>query len=153
MENHEEKSINKGFVEGLLWSIDRLVKPLLKPFSRNSNPISIYEEDLEPLQRMLARIKATLKDSDNLAIRQRGRGRGEFLKLWVTELQALECSAEDIIEELEFQAFRKEKVAEFKTHLRLKYICHFLTLLHFYLFLVNSSSLLMTETKLSFWGL
>ena len=107
-----EAEISKSFVGSLLWKIERLAKPLLRAFGQNSEPPSIYEEDLEPLRRMLARIRASLRDSESRKIED------ELHKLWVCELRELECSAEDIIEELEFQALAKQKLTEFQSQLR-----------------------------------
>ncbi|TVU14046.1 hypothetical protein EJB05_37491, partial [Eragrostis curvula] len=89
----------------------RLAASVLQPFGPSSEPSSIDDGELDKLKSKLKRIRATLRDAEDRVVAD------ESSKLWLRELRDVEHAAEDVLEELEFEALRATRLEPFKAQL------------------------------------
>ncbi|GJN27061.1 hypothetical protein PR202_gb15044 [Eleusine coracana subsp. coracana] len=89
----------------------KLAAPLLHPFGPSSEPVALDDGDLEKLKSKLRRIRATLQAAEDRVVAD------DFVRLWLRELRDLEYAAEDVLEELEFEALRAARLEQFKAQL------------------------------------
>ncbi|KAK3144953.1 hypothetical protein QOZ80_4AG0320300 [Eleusine coracana subsp. coracana] len=101
----------RNFLGDFALRAKRLAAPLLQPFGPSSEPSTIDDGELDKLKSKLKRINATLRDAENLVVSD------ESAKLWLRELRDLEHAAEDVLEELEFEALRATLLEPFKAQL------------------------------------
>ncbi|XP_038973358.1 putative disease resistance protein RGA3 isoform X2 [Phoenix dactylifera] len=92
---------------GILSSITRMTDKLAAPIRRSlggsssSDPHSV-EEDLNKLKSTLETIEAVLYDAEKREIRE------ESVKLWLSELKAVACDSEDVLDEFEYELLRSK---------------------------------------------
>ncbi|KAJ3670297.1 hypothetical protein LUZ60_010621 [Juncus effusus] len=113
MANHESLLSDKlkDAVGAFYYASMKLATPILKKFGSGSKPAPLDEEELEQLKSKLEGIRALLKEADRLSISD------ESVKLWLRELRDLECSAEDVLEEIDFESIRSTRLEKFKVEL------------------------------------
>ena len=114
MDKHGEKTIIHTLRDALphfAVKSKKLASPLLEPFGRASQPASVDDDELTALKSKLRRIRATLRDDENLSVTDRS------VQLWLAELGDLEHRAEDVVEELEHESRRSAQLEELKQDL------------------------------------
>uniref|UniRef100_A0A0E0H343 NB-ARC domain-containing protein n=1 Tax=Oryza nivara TaxID=4536 RepID=A0A0E0H343_ORYNI len=85
----------------------RLAAPLLQPFGRASEAVALDGAEIDGLRR----IRAALRAAEERVVTD------DFVRLWLRELEDLERMAEDVLEELEFEALRASRLERFKLQL------------------------------------
>ncbi|EHA8589605.1 putative disease resistance RPP13-like protein 1 [Cocos nucifera] len=92
-----------GILSSIIWMADKLAAPIRRTLggSSSSDPHSV-EEDLNKLKSTLETIEAVLYDAEKREIRE------ESVKLWLRELKAVACDAEDVLDEFEYELLRSK---------------------------------------------
>jgi hypothetical protein len=88
----------RDFLDDFAFRAKRLLAPLLQPFGPSSEPSAIDEGELDKLKSKLKRTRAALRAAEDRVVAD------DFVRLWLQELRDLEHAAEDVLEELEFEA-------------------------------------------------
>ncbi|CAD6263072.1 unnamed protein product [Miscanthus lutarioriparius] len=101
----------RDFLDDFTFRAKRLAAPLLHKFGPSSEPGAVDDAELDKLRSRLRRIRATLRAAEDRVVAD------EFVALGLRELRDLEHAAEDVLEELEFEALRAARLEEFKAHL------------------------------------
>ena len=101
----------RDFLDDFTFRAKRLAAPLLHKFGPSSEPSAIDDGELDKLRSRLRRIRATLRAAEDRVVAD------HFVALWLRELRDLEHAAEDVLEELEFEALRAARLEGFKAHL------------------------------------
>ncbi|KAL6652399.1 hypothetical protein ACP70R_011324 [Stipagrostis hirtigluma subsp. patula] len=101
----------RDLLDDFAFRAKRLAAPLLQPFGPFSEPGCIDDEELNKLKSKLKRIRATLRAAEDRVVAD------DFVRLWLRELRDLEHAAEDVLEELEFEALRSARLEQFKIQL------------------------------------
>jgi Rx N-terminal domain len=117
MENRETlftklKEVMKS-LESFLHTSKKLALPLGKRFNHSSKPTFIDQEVLSRLKLKMEAIRATLVKADVLGMDD------AWDRLWLRELRDLECWAEDVVEEIQFESMKATRLEEFKLELLL----------------------------------
>ncbi|KAJ3693599.1 hypothetical protein LUZ60_009079 [Juncus effusus] len=86
----------------LISSFSSLAIKLLPQTSSSSDEDHANEKELDKLMKTLKRIKATLHDAEEREIED------ESVKLWVKELKQVAYSAEDVLDEYQYEVLRAE---------------------------------------------
>nr|CAB3487620.1 unnamed protein product [Digitaria exilis] len=101
----------RDFLDDFAFRAKRLAAPLLRPFGPSAEPAAVDDAELDRLKAKLRRIRATLRAAEDRVVAD------EFVALWLRELRDLEHAAEDVLEELEFEALRSARLEGFKAQL------------------------------------
>lgn len=101
----------RDFLDDFAFRAKRLAAPLLQPFGPSSEPSAVGDGELDRLKSKLKRIRATLRAAEDRVVTD------DFVALWLRELRDLEHAAEDVLEELEFEALRAARLELFKAQL------------------------------------
>ncbi|KAJ3708980.1 hypothetical protein LUZ61_012685 [Rhynchospora tenuis] len=114
MENQETLFTKlKKPIEAFVYASTKLALPLRKPFGHSSKPTFVDEEALAKLKLKMEAIRATLVKADALAMNDAQD------RVWLRELRDLECWAEDVVEEIQFESMRNTRLEQFKLELML----------------------------------
>ncbi|RLM75535.1 hypothetical protein C2845_PM15G14150 [Panicum miliaceum] len=101
----------RDFLDDFSFRAKRLAAPLLRPFGPSAEPGAVDDGELDKLRAKLRRIRATLRAAEDRVVAD------DFVALWLRELRDLEHAAEDVLEELEFEALRAARLEGFKAQL------------------------------------
>ncbi|KAL6903514.1 hypothetical protein ACP4OV_004327 [Aristida adscensionis] len=101
----------RDLLDDFAFRAKRLAAPLLQPFGPSSEPGAVDPGELDKLKSKLRRIRATLRAAEDRVVAD------DFVRLWLRELRDLEHAAEDVLEELEFEALRAARLEQFKAQL------------------------------------
>ncbi|CAL5026478.1 unnamed protein product [Urochloa decumbens] len=101
----------RDFLDDFAFRAKRLAAPLLRPFGPAAEPAAVDDAELDKLKTKLRRIRATLRAAEDRAVAD------DSVALWLRELRDLEHAAEDVLEELEFEALRAARLEGFKAQL------------------------------------
>ncbi|CAN6235606.1 unnamed protein product [Urochloa humidicola] len=101
----------RDFLDDFAFRAKRLAAPLLRPFGPSAEPAAVDDAELDKLKAKLRRIRATLRAAEDRVVAD------DSVALWLRELRDLEHAAEDVLEELEFEALRAARLEGFKAQL------------------------------------
>ncbi|KAJ1704457.1 hypothetical protein LUZ63_004236 [Rhynchospora breviuscula] len=115
MENQETLFTKlKKPIEAFVYASTKLASPLRKPFTHSSKPTFVDEEALAKLKLKMEAIRVALVKADALAMNDAQD------RVWLRELRDLECWAEDVVEEIQFESMRNTRLEQFKLELMLR---------------------------------
>lgn len=98
-------------LESFLHTSKKLALPLRKRFTHSSKPAFVDGEAIARLKLKMEAIRATLVKADALKMDDAQD------RLWLRELRDLECWAEDVVEEIQFESMKATRFEEFKLEL------------------------------------
>ncbi|KAL5215241.1 hypothetical protein ABZP36_004393 [Zizania latifolia] len=108
MVRHGERIVDdlRDVLDDFAFRAKRLAAALLDPFGHASETVV-----LGGVRSRLRRIRAALRAAEKRVVTD------DFVRLWLRELEDLAHMAEDVLEELEFEALRASRLEQFKLQL------------------------------------